>query len=119
MGEALERPKEEPGAVLALYADDAVFLPSTGSRVAGRAAIRDLFTKALAGNHTQIQIRSQVTEASGNLAYDSGEYKDDDDRWGHATGKGNYLVVLRRSGDRGWKIVEHMWTERGGSAMRE
>jgi uncharacterized protein (TIGR02246 family) len=99
-------------AVIALYADDAVFLPATGSRVTGRAAIRDLFEKALAVNTSDLRVQSKVTEQSGDLAYDSGEYEETMTSGGVArSGRGNYLVVLRRDGRNQWRIVEHMWTD--------
>jgi uncharacterized protein (TIGR02246 family) len=98
-------------AVIALYADDAVFLPSTGSRVTGRAAIRDLFEKALATNTSNLHVRSKVTEQSGDLAYERGEYEETMTSAGVTrSGQGNYLVILRRNGNQ-WLIVEHMWTD--------
>jgi ketosteroid isomerase-like protein len=99
-------------ALIALYADDAVFLPATGTRVTGRAAIRDLFEKALAANASELHLQSKVTEQSGNLAYDSGDYEEKTISGGIARpGRGNYLVVFRRDGKNQWRIVEHMWTD--------
>jgi ketosteroid isomerase-like protein len=98
--------------VIALYADDAVFLPATGSRVTGRAAIRDLFEKALAANASELHLQSKVTEQSGNLAYDSGDYEEKMVSGGITrSGRGNYLAVFRREGRNQWRIVEHMWTD--------
>ncbi|MCM3901828.1 MAG: SgcJ/EcaC family oxidoreductase [Pyrinomonadaceae bacterium] len=99
-------------AVIGLYAEDAVFLTATGSRVSGRTAIRDLFEKALAANTSDLRVHSKVTEQSGNLAYDSGEYEEAMTTGGvKRSGRGNYLVVFRRSGKNEWLIVEHMWTD--------
>jgi uncharacterized protein (TIGR02246 family) len=99
-------------AVVALYADDAVFLPSTGSRVTGRAAIRELFAKALVASTTRLRVQSKTTGQSGDLAYDSGEYEEKATSGGVTrTGHGNYLVILRRVGAGRWLIVEHMWTD--------
>lgn len=98
--------------VLALYAEDAVFLPSTGSRVTGRAAIRELFAGALASHSSKLQVRSKVTEHSGNLAFDSGEYDETFTSGGVTkSGRGQYLVVLRREGKDQWRIVQHIWTD--------
>lgn len=91
-------------AAVALYAEDAVFLPSTGTRVAGRTAIRELFKQALVSHRSNLRVQSKVTEQSGDLAYDSGEFQDGADR-------GSYLVILRRNADNGWLIVQHMWTD--------
>lgn len=99
-------------AVIALYAEDAVFLTATGSRTTGRAAIRELFEKALAANTSDLHVQSKVTEQSGNLAYDSGEYEETTTSGGvKRKCRGNYLVVLRRDGKKQWRIVEHMWTD--------
>jgi len=99
-------------ALMALYADDAVFLPATGSRVSGRAAIRELFEKALAANTSEVLVHSKVTDQSGRLAYDSGEYDETGTSGGvKRSGRGNYLVVLRRDSQNRWRIVEHMWTD--------
>jgi uncharacterized protein (TIGR02246 family) len=99
-------------AVVALYADDAVFLPSTGNRVTGRAAIRELFAGALASHSSELHVRSKKTEQSGQLAYDSGEYEETSTTGGvKKLGRGNYLVVFRREGKNQWRIIQHMWTD--------
>jgi uncharacterized protein (TIGR02246 family) len=100
-------------ALMALYEEDAVFLPATGTRVTGRAAIRELFEKALAVNTSDVQVHSKVTEQSGHLAFDSGEYDETGTTSGGAkrSGRGNYLVVFRRDGQNRWRIVQHMWTD--------
>lgn len=99
-------------AVIALYAEDAVFLTATGSRTTGRAAIRELFKKALAAQVSDLSVHSKVTEQSGDLAYDSGEYEETTTSGGvKRTGRGNYLVVFRRDRRKQWRIVEHMWTD--------
>jgi len=100
-------------ALMDLYADDAVFMTATGSRTTGRQAIRELFKQALASSGSQLSIHSRETEASGNLAYDSGEYDETSTANGvKKSGRGNYLVVLRRDKNR-WRIVQHMWTDAG------
>ena len=103
-------------ALMDLYADDAVFLTATGSRTTGKAAIRELFKQALAGSGSQLKVYSRSTEESGNLAYDSGEYDEVSTINGVTKkGAGNYLVVLRRDGNR-WRIVQHMWTDAGAKS---
>ena len=99
-------------ALMALYAEDAVFLTATGSRTTGRAAIRELFAKALAASKSELHVQSKVTEQSGQLAYDSGQYQETTTTGGlKRSGRGNYLVVLRRDGRKQWRIVQHMWTD--------
>lgn len=98
--------------LIALYAEDAVFLPATGSRITGRAAIRELFEKALATNSSKLSVHSKVSQQSGELAYDSGEYEETTTSKGLArSGRGNYLVILRRTGPNQWRIIQHMWTD--------
>jgi uncharacterized protein (TIGR02246 family) len=102
---------KELDPVVSLYAADAVFLPSSGGRITGQAAIRDLFRQALAVNTPRITVISVSTGRSGDLAYDSGDYvetltSDGTTRELH----GSYLAVLRR-GPGGWRIVQHVWTE--------
>jgi len=99
-------------ALMALYAEDAVFLPANGIRVTGRSAIRDLFEKAQTVISSDLRVHSKVTEQSGDLAYDSGEYEETANSGGVTrSGRGNYLVVFRRHGKNQWRIVEHMWTD--------
>jgi uncharacterized protein (TIGR02246 family) len=99
-------------ALMALYAEDAVFLTATGSRTTGRAAIRELFSKALTANSSTLHVQSKLTEQSGQLAYDSGQYEETTTTAGvKRSGRGNYLVVLRRDGRKQWRIVQHMWTD--------
>ncbi len=99
-------------AVVALYAEDAVFMPAQGSRVAGRTAIRQLFAGALAAQSSDLRIHSRGTEQSGHLAYDSGEYEEISTVGGvKRSGRGNYLVVFRREGKNQWRIIQHMWTD--------
>ncbi|HEY8185711.1 MAG TPA: SgcJ/EcaC family oxidoreductase [Pyrinomonadaceae bacterium] len=108
-------------ALIALYAEDAVFMPATGSRVTGRAEIRELFEKALAVYTSDLQVHSKVTEESGDLAYDSGEYDEMGNSGGvKRSGRGNYLMILRRDRQNQWRIVQHMWTDvpKGGQSLQ-
>ena len=99
-------------ALMALYAEDAVFLTATGSRSTGRAAIPELFQKALAANRSDLHVQSKMTEQSGKLAYDSGQYEETTTTAGvKRSGRGNYLVVLRRDRKEQWQIVQHMWAD--------
>jgi uncharacterized protein (TIGR02246 family) len=101
--------------VVALYAPDAVFLTGTGDRFSGRAAIRTIFKTAMEGHTSDLTPRSLVTEISGNLAYDSGDYLE---KIIPASGvaktelKGNYVIVFKRQRNGKWLIIEHVWTDK-------
>jgi uncharacterized protein (TIGR02246 family) len=96
-----------------LYAPDAVFLQPTGERIVGRDAIRELCRKVMAAMTSDIHFRSAVTEHSGNLAYDSGEYSEalvsvaDGSK---SDAHGSYLMVFKRQPDGKWLILEQVWT---------
>jgi uncharacterized protein (TIGR02246 family) len=100
--------------VIELYAPDAVFLTGTGDRITGRAAIRTAFKTALETITSKLEVRSIITEASGNLAYDSGDYRETITPVSGGTKlqhKGNYVIVFKRQADGKWLIIEHVWTD--------
>ncbi|HEY1498180.1 MAG TPA: nuclear transport factor 2 family protein [Acidobacteriaceae bacterium] len=101
---------------LAQYAPDADFISDTG-RTHGMAALRQLFQTITSTFDSDLAFTSQRVEISGDLAYDSGTYKET--LTAHATGKtqhmaGDYLTVYRRTkaanGNAVWFIVEQIWT---------
>jgi uncharacterized protein (TIGR02246 family) len=100
-------------ALAMLYAPDAVFLQPTGERIVGREAIRELCGKVMAAKTSDIPLHSAVTEHSGNLAYDSGEFSEtlvsvaDGSR---SDAHGSYLMVFKRQPDGKWLILEQVWT---------
>jgi len=99
--------------IVLLYAPDAVFLPPNGERISGRPAIRELTKKAMDTFTSDLTFHSIATEYSGNLAYDSGEYREtltglSDGSTSH--GEGNYLMVFKRQADGSWLIVQQVWT---------
>jgi ketosteroid isomerase-like protein len=116
-------------ATLALYAPDAVFLTAEGDRVTGQSAIRALFKKGLDSADPAITFHRMNSSASGDLAYDSGEYDETLTFTGNAPAivttdarnatpvkgtkmafHGNYLIVFHRQPDGRWLIAQHMWT---------
>jgi ketosteroid isomerase-like protein len=97
-----------------LYAPDAVFLTPAGDRFAGRPAIRELSKKAMDTFTSNIRLRSIVSEQSGNLGYDSGDFSETlvaNSDGGRTEVKGNYLMVLKRQSGGEWLILEQVWTE--------
>jgi uncharacterized protein (TIGR02246 family) len=100
--------------IVMLYAPDAVFLPPSGERIAGRAAIRELTGNVMAKLTSNISLHSMVTEHSGNLAYDSGEYSETVVKTADGSKtdlQGSYLMVFKRQADGKWLIALQMWTE--------
>ncbi len=101
---------------LAQYAPDADFISDVG-RTHGMAALRQLFTTITKTLDSDMTFHSERIEISGELAYDSGTYKET--LLNRATGKtqlmtGDYLTVYRRTklanGNAIWLIVEQVWT---------
>ncbi|SRR5258708_5891315 len=96
-----------------LYAPDAVFI-SAGDRFTGRPAIRDLCKNAMATYTSNMSLHSIVTGHSGDLAYDSGDYRETVVTISDGITKnlsGNYLMVFQRQADGHWLILEQVWTE--------
>ncbi len=99
--------------IVALYATDAVFLQPSGERVTGRAAIRDLWKHIMDTFTSDITLHSIATEHSGDLAYDSGDYRETLVKVSDGIKidvQGNYLMVFKRQSDGTWLIAEQMWT---------
>jgi uncharacterized protein (TIGR02246 family) len=98
---------------VALYTRDGQFLTETGERFAGHDAIRGLAQQAMAAFTSEAAFESKVTEVSGNMAYDSGDYYESltspDGKTLHPHGM--YLMVLRKEGDGRWRIAVQMWSE--------
>jgi ketosteroid isomerase-like protein len=102
--------KLEP--VLALYAPDAVFLPTSHARWVGLAEIRKQFTSLQVEFDPEIRLQSIACQTSGVLAYDSGQYEEmiRPVKGGNTMHfRGDYLFVFRRDAS-GWKILEQTFT---------
>jgi uncharacterized protein (TIGR02246 family) len=104
-------------AVMALYAPDAVFHPNGSERWSGRAAIARNFAGVLSKFRADLHLHSVRSEASGDLAYDSGTYAETvravsgGKKPLHLTG--DYVFLFRRGAGGDWKILEQTWTEYG------
>lgn len=100
--------KDAPG-VAAMYTEDAVLVGSDQPLTSGRSAIQAALEKAFPMSHG-LQINSENTDVSGDLAYDFGTYAQELSPPGGKTTVvgGAYLVVLKRQSDGSWKIVRHM-----------
>jgi uncharacterized protein (TIGR02246 family) len=98
-------------AVAALYAEDAVLLAPGAPTVRGKASITEYYAKdapafAAAGLTVADVPTSDVAE-SGDLAWQSGTYKNTD-KSGATVDSGKFLTVLLRK-DRRWMIIRDTW----------
>jgi len=100
-------------AVFALYTQDAVFMDATGSRVSGLPALKRFFTTVLSQYSAKPLMHSVANYASGDLAYDWGDYSEvvtpTSKSGAVIETRGTYLVILRRVRGK-WLIAEQMWT---------
>jgi ketosteroid isomerase-like protein len=99
--------------ILKLYAPDAAFLQPDGQRITGSAALRTLFQTIMASFNSDLTLHSQNLDASGDLAYDSGDFQET--LTNIATGakinsKGSYIIIYKRQPNGAWQIVQHVWT---------
>jgi len=103
--------KLEP--ILKIYAPDAVFLQPTGERISGSVALRTLFQTIMATFNSDITLHSQNFETSGDLAYDSGNFRESlvtIATGAKITSTGSYIIIFRRQSNGSWQIVQHVWT---------
>lgn len=100
-------------SILKFYAPDAVFLQPNGDRLTGTAALHSLFQTIMATFNSDLALHSQNLEASGDLAYDSGDFEET--LTNVATGariasKGSYVIIFKRQPNGSWLIIQHAWT---------
>ncbi len=113
-----------------LYFEEAALLPPSGERLTGHTAIANFFKQAKTSqSQSDVKLQPATTEASGNIGFDSGQYSMTAGGGGVAISggvkisggvmisggggrqqRGNYLVVLKRSGGK-WLVIEHAFTE--------
>ncbi len=100
-------------ASVAEYAADAEFIQPDGQRVKGTAALKQLYEMITQTFDSDLTFTSVRVEVSGELAYDSGTYRET--LVTRASGKrqemsGSYLTVYRHDKGGAWLIVPQMWT---------
>lgn len=106
--------------IMAFYTPDAAFLSPSGGRFTGPAEIRGLFKNVMDTVASELTMHSIVTETSGDLAYDSGDYKETlvPTKGGpNQHFQGDYLIVFRRQKDGNWLIVQQVWTFGGNEII--
>lgn len=104
------RARDASALVAAYYADEACILPPNQPIVKGRRAIlrywRGLFQLGL----YDIKLKTHRIEASGDLAYEIGQWEIA--FHGRPKSRGKHLLVFRRSRS-GWKVVADMMNPAG------
>lgn len=99
--------------ILKLYAPEAVFLQPSGERLTGSSALRTLFQNIMATFNSDLSLHSHNLEASGDLAYDSGDFQEN--LTSIASGakiasKGSYVIIFKRQPNGSWQIVQQVFT---------
>lgn len=100
-------------AILKFYPPTAVFLQPTGERLTGAPALRTLFQNIMATFNSDLLLRSQNVETSGDLAYDSGDFEETLTTiatGAKITAKGSYILIFERQANGSWQIVLQAWT---------
>ncbi|HEY6348732.1 MAG TPA: DUF4440 domain-containing protein [Candidatus Angelobacter sp.] len=96
-----------------LYTPDAAFISPDIGRVTGRAAIRELCKNVMATVTSDLTFHSIKTENSGDLAYDTGDFRETLTKLADGSksdDQGNYLMVFKRQADGNWLIAQQMWS---------
>jgi len=95
----------DPDAVTALYADDAILLPTVSNQVRhNHAEIRDYFVSFLAKQPQGVIDESNVRFLADHLAINSGVYTF---TFGNGDSVSARFTYLYRRVDGEWKIAEH------------
>ncbi len=100
-------------ASVAEYAGDADFIDPGGNRVHGSDGLRRLFQTVTGTYDSELEFTSSRVESSGDLAYDSGTYRETlttraSSKQQHLVG--SYLTVYRRDKTGAWLIAEQSWS---------
>jgi len=93
----------------ALYAEDAIVLPSNQAAVQGRAAIQAALEAFPPISNSQFQVLE--IEGLGDLAYSRGTYSMTVTPAGAAPieDRGKYIEIWRKQADGSWKILRDIW----------
>ncbi len=107
----------DPDAVIATLADDAVLIPALGTPpVKGAAAIREFFWPADAPPSTvpAFEMNPEEIDGTGDVAYVWGTMSlsfavEEEGATQLYSTAGNYLMVMRRDDSDQWKIARYIW----------
>jgi ketosteroid isomerase-like protein len=99
--------------ILKIYAADAAFLQPSGERLTGSAALRTLFQNIMATFNSDLALHSENMETSGDLAYDSGDFKESlatISTGAKISSQGSYILIFKRQPNGAWLIVQQVFT---------
>ena len=97
--------------VVAVYAEDAVYLPPEHEAVHGRQAIREYLKAPLSHGPTDLAFNVTYVKQQGPIAWDVGTYRMTipQNEGSKREDYGKYLTVWRRTGKR-WLIAADAWS---------
>ena len=105
------------GAVVAVYADDAVLMPPGAAPARGTAAIKEAIAKEIAGakkGNVQFQLATNdEVGVSGDMAWHSGAYFVVD-KANKPVETGKFLEVWERKNGK-WRITRDIWNANGAT----
>ncbi|PDT51286.1 MULTISPECIES: SgcJ/EcaC family oxidoreductase [Sinorhizobium] len=98
-------------AVAALYAPDAVVLPSTHAVVRGTSAIEDFWNGLISAGVKDHRIEMIDAQSGADIAYAIGKWSANAPGEDGETQRyeGTVVTVFRRQGDGSWKACLHTW----------
>ncbi|PDT39641.1 MULTISPECIES: YybH family protein [Sinorhizobium] len=98
-------------AVAALYAPDAVVLPSTHAVIRGTSAIEDFWNGLISAGVKDHRIEMVDAQSGGDIAYTVGKWSASAPGEGSEAQRyeGTVVTVFRRQGDGSWKACLHTW----------
>lgn len=108
----------DPDRVMETFAEDAVIIPALGTPpVEGRQGIRSFFWPEGFPPTvvTRFEMKPQEIEGRVDVAYVRGSmsiaFETEDDELGRQvyTTAGNYLMVMKRDAESGWRIARYIW----------
>ncbi len=92
--------------LLALYTENAVFMPPNKPLLRGRASLKGFYDALFASGATDLKMTSSDVAGHGPLAYESGSYSM---TTGTTHDRGKFLMVFRNMAGT-WKIETTSWS---------
>jgi ketosteroid isomerase-like protein len=92
--------------ILALYADNSVFMPPNKPLLRGRGPLKSFYDGLLHGGSSNLKLTPADVAGHGPLAYESGSYSMTN---GQTHDRGKFLFVFRNLGG-SWKIGYASWS---------